>query len=134
MSYRLFLDDIREPKNVDWLPPTGWTIVRSYDAFVKTITEQGLPDFISFDHDLADEHMEDYMLNVKRQGKINYEKYKEKTGMSCAKWLVEYCLDKGCPLPLCTVHSANTVGRENITSLLNNFKRFQTNDSNFPKS
>ncbi len=133
MSYRLFLDDIRVLSDVPALPQNaGWTIVRSYQEFVDTITKQGLPTFISFDHDLSDEHVCDYILNVRYEGKINYDKYQEKTGMSCAKWLVDYCLDNEKKLPLFYVHSANPVGTANINSLLNNFKTFQANQANEP--
>jgi len=51
----------------------------------------------------------------------------EKTGMDCAKWLVEYCLDSNLQLPEYTIQSANPVGKENITSLLENYKKH--NDS-----
>jgi len=114
---------------VKWLHATDWTIVRSYSEFVKIITERGLPGFITFDHDLSDEHVCDYTLEVKHTGVINYGKYHEKTGMDCAKWLVDYCIDKKLKLPLFTVHSANPVGVANITSLLNNFKTFQANEN-----
>jgi hypothetical protein len=46
---KLYLDDIRTPKT------KGWDIVRSYDEFVKWIEENGLPDKLSFDHDLGEE-------------------------------------------------------------------------------
>lgn len=60
----LFLDDIRLPidclafikrSKIDtqiYLNDT-WEIVRSYDEFVAWIERHGLPDFISFDHDLG---------------------------------------------------------------------------------
>jgi hypothetical protein len=51
--------------------------VRSYNEFVAWIETNGLPDFISFDHDLG--------LPKKQTEELN--------GMSCAKWLVNYCLD-----------------------------------------
>jgi hypothetical protein len=130
MSYLLFLDDIRTLKDVPQLPQNAdWVIVRSHAEFVKKVTESGLPSFVSFDHDLSDEHVCDYILNVKHTGKIDYDKYQEKTGMSCAKWLVDYCLDNDKKLPLFYVHSANPVGVANITSLLNNFKIFQSNQT-----
>jgi hypothetical protein len=124
MSYRLFLDDERMPKDVKWveLPLGPWEIVRSYEAFVKTITEKGMPTFISFDHDLADEHYKEYIGT----GKVDYNTCKEKTGFHCALWLVDYCLDKPAKLPLYVVHSMNSVGRENINGLLAQFKRVQS--------
>ena len=85
----LFLDDLRDPsdclhymddrKNVDVsFYRKKWHIVRNYNAFIQWIETNGLPDFISFDHDLAD---------------YSTDETKEYTGMDCAKWLVEYCLD-----------------------------------------
>ena len=59
MSYYLFLDDERIPGNVTWITMPGdraYQIVRNYDQFVQHITTNGVPDFVTFDHDLADEH------------------------------------------------------------------------------
>jgi len=49
---------------------------------------------------------------------------KYKTGYDCAKWLVGYCIDKNLALPLWNIQSANPVGKENINSLLNNYKKY----------
>jgi len=100
-----------------------WIVVRNYEEFVNYITNKGLPYLISFDHDLADEHYDPSMYNG------NYDdvakKFKEKTGMDCAKWLVDYCLDNEKQLPKFVVHSMNPAGTKNISSLLNDFKKFQ---------
>ena len=93
---KLYLDDIRSPKS------DGWTIVRDYDEFVKFIEKNGLPDEISFDHDLGE--------NIK-------------TGYDCAKWLCEYCWINGIPIPSYNVHSANPVGRDNIIGILQSFEK-----------
>ena len=80
--YNLFLDDIRDPqtsvflRNQDFYRNTKWVVVRSHDEFVSYITHNGMPDLISFDHDLADEHYgTNYNLN-----KMEYLLYKEKNG------------------------------------------------------
>jgi hypothetical protein len=91
MSRRLFLDDVRDP------PDRSWDVVRSFDEFVRYIEAHGMPDEISFDHDLGD--------NVP-------------SGMDCAKWLVE----TERPLARFTVHSANPPGRANIEGLLENWR------------
>lgn len=115
---KLYLDDIRTP--ID----ETWDIVRSYNEFVDYITTNGIPDLISFDHDLAVEHMNDYYdyqangINV-----INYDTFTEKTGMDCAKWLVDYCIDNNVELKQVTVHSANPAGSENILGLINNYNK-----------
>ena len=108
MSYNLFLDDERNPNK--FLNDTRtWVIVRNHKQFVETITKNGLPQFISFDHDLADEH---YTQTV------DYKKFKEKTGYECARWLIEYCMSQNKPLPNWQVHSMNPVGRINIQMIL----------------
>lgn len=125
MSYRLFLDDERIPQQVKWveIPLGPWVVVRSYDEFVNTIKQLGLPEHISFDHDLSFEH---YPLahpngGLHLKSPIDYDSYKEKTGMHCAKWLVEFCLDNRLKCPNFTVHSMNPVGARNIRSYLQSF-------------
>lgn len=126
IGYKMYLDDIRDP--VMTYPETlnlQWCIVRSYTEFVDEIKTKGMPKFISFDHDLASEH---YPIMEKDGGlsngnRIPYETYRAKTGYDCAKWLVEYCMDRGLKLPICKVHSMNPVGRRNIQSYLENAER-----------
>lgn len=129
--YYLFLDDERAPRDVKWveLPPANWVIVRSYDAFVKTIEEKGVPEFVTFDHDLGPKAYAEYTWahsnkNVNR-GKFNYETLGEKTGFDCAKWFVQYCLDNNKKIPDYQVHSMNPIGKENIISLIEQGKRIQ---------
>lgn len=105
---KLFLDDMRKPP--DWT----WDVVRNYQQFVRFITLNGVPDIISFDHDLGQEHYEvidwDGKLHDHLNGQIPYDKFTEKTGYDCAKWLVE-----GNLLPKSyLVHSLNPVGAQNI--------------------
>ena len=121
MNKKLFLDDIRDPKDVMYYIQNNiywqdWFIVRDYDEFVLWIESNGLPDLISFDHDLADEHYT-HPTDI-----VNYP-YKEKTGFECAKWLVEYCEDNELKLPECMVHSANPIGADNINTYLKNVKK-----------
>jgi hypothetical protein len=122
MSYRLFLDDVREPYEVgNYMYPVDlrreyrlydWVIVRSYDQFVQYINENGMPTHISFDHDLADIHYVSDDDNVD-----------EKNGYHCALWLVDYIIDNGVQeFPIVYVHSMNPIGKERIQSLLFNFK------------
>lgn len=90
----LYLDDVRPT-------PEHFHRVCDYREFVNFITENGVPDFISFDHDLGE----------------------GKTGFDCAKFLVEYCLDHGIKKIRFQVHGQNPVGKENIEYLLNNFNK-----------
>lgn len=130
MSYKLFLDDERIPQRVTWtkLPLGPWTIVRNYDIFVKHITNFGLPSFVTFDHDLADEHYPCFEPSggINNMNKISYDKYKEKTGYDCAKWLCDYCAEHNLDFPAYTVHSMNPIGRENISNYIENYKRSRT--------
>lgn len=130
-KYCLFLDDQRIPETVTWvhLPKVKWVIVRDYDEFIKTIEEKGLPEFIAFDHDLGWQHMKDYLNvapieeQIPNPLKLNYNKYTEKTGYDCAKWLVNYCQENNLPIPNYAVHSMNHIGRRNIESYLENYTK-----------
>lgn len=120
----LFLDDYRNPLDVTWIkipvPPRGqmWTVVRSYDEFVAVFGQlKEAPLHVSFDHDLADEH-----YNPDTWGKSEKD-YKEKTGLHCARAMVEICLDKHWKLPSYTVHSMNPIGAKNIDEELKAAKK-----------
>mgnify|MGYP000937641675 CR=1 FL=1 len=95
----LYLDDLRTT-------PEGFERVYSYEEFVAYLQHYGLPDFISFDHDLGEEFS-----------------VSEMAGYDCAKYLVEYCIAHQLPLPDYKVHSQNPVGKANIEQLLANFKK-----------
>jgi hypothetical protein len=133
MGYKLFLDDLRTPrmgsKNLpeysDLYENQEWVVVRSYGDFVNYITEHGLPKLVSFDHDLGIEHMKYYFDNGGHDNPpdpMNAD-FEEKTGYDCAKWLVDYCIDNQANLPDYLVHSANPIGKKNIESYLENFKK-----------
>lgn len=104
MSYKLFLDDVRNPDWVHPHDPDGWTVCRNMDEAVATVNSQGWPRMISFDHDLG---------------------HNIPTGHDFAKWLVELDLNTaGMPQDFdFVVHSANPVGAENIRILLSNYLR-----------
>jgi hypothetical protein len=119
----LFLDDVRRPEHVNWkelplIALSDWVIVRDYEQFIRCIGQFGIPEFVSYDHDLADIHYAHANANV-----IPYDKYAEKTGYDCAKWLVNKCLDLGIPHPPFIVHSLNPVGAENITKYIENYNK-----------
>lgn len=92
---KVYLDDLRPV-------PEGFIGLKNYEEFCAFIVQFGIPDFISFDHDLGE----------------------GKTGYDCAKFLVEYCLDNGISKINFQVHSQNPVGKENIEKLLQNFHRY----------
>lgn len=107
----LFLDDERNPSDVRWVDHEiyqennniVWHIVRNYDDFIGFLKDNQMPEHVSFDHDLG----------------------LEKSGMDCAHFLVEFCMDHHLDLPSYTVHSLNSVGKENIEGLLVSFKTHQ---------
>lgn len=129
--YNLFLDDERMPDDVQWevLPLVEWTIVRNYKEFTDIIKKQGLPENIAFDHDLSDHHYKDYISVLKNKKdltnplRLNYAKYKEKTGLDCCKWLVEYCIKHNLKFPAYKVHSMNHYGKQNIISYIESYKK-----------
>jgi len=112
----LFLDDIRNPTDCLLYMQTKiedidiyrkeWQVVRSFDEFVAWIETNGMPDFISFDHDL---------------GLPEDSNTEEQNGMTNAKWLVNYCLDNDLKLPDFVSHSSNPAGAKNIEGLLKGF-------------
>lgn len=99
--YRLYLDDERDPKTKG-----PWVIVRTFDEFVTTIVRDGLPSYISFDHDLGEESL---------------------SGHEAAKWLIEYGLDNDLPVEEIeiNVHSANPIGRDNIRGIFASYQSFR---------
>lgn len=125
---KLFLDDIRQPKDACYLVinpaiywEDDWQVVKNYPEFCKWIKFNGLPKIVSFDHDLADVH---YEIDFNDWDDLTADQLGvEETGLDCAKWLVEYCLDNGFQLPEYYVHSANPVGKKNIQSYLDNAKK-----------
>ena len=117
MKTILWIDDIRDPFVVkEWIYTIQYlkeeyleiedeecevVWVKTQPEFENYIKENGLPDLISFDNDLGIGNGEGY---------------------ECAKWLIEYCMDKDKELPGWHVHSANPVAKENIEKLFDNFK------------
>ena len=82
----------------------------------------GMPGFISFDHDLDGQQ---YKITMDEMlGDIIYSDplWKDKTGYHCALYLIEYCRNKGLPIPEFQVHSMNPTGRRNIIQLLRDAK------------
>jgi len=92
--------------------------VRNYDDFVEYITKNGLPDEISFDHDLGEDVAKEKVEGGMSKRKARVEKKETKSGYDCAKWLCDYCWTNGLPIPSWNVHSANPVGRDNIIQIL----------------
>ncbi len=103
---KMYLDDEREPKN------SYDVIVRSFEEAVSFVENNGIPNFISFDHDLGSDNMGNIL----------------KDGYDFAKWLVDMDIENIHKFPedfTFNIHSANPVGRNNINSILNNYFIFK---------
>ena len=127
MSYNLFLDGTRSPENVDWIqfPVQGpWIIVRNILDFKLRITSFGLPDFVTFSHNLSPEHS---AINWSKFTIPDYLNLENKTGYDCACWLIDYCVMYDLDFPAYTVHSQNTIGGEHIHSAIWAYKRWREN-------
>ena len=127
MTYELFLDDIRMPEEVFQYTAQpiyniyDWKIVRNYNEFVKCVEENGIPETISFDHDLGF----DVFLEKDYE---DYDPDNEKNGYHCAKWLLNYCLDNELKPPIVVmIHSHNIVGSVNIKSLFETYNKVHGN-------
>ena len=111
MKTLLWVDDARNPMEDDWMnfSPIGrnckviWA--QSYQEAIDFL-EKEWPDAICLDHDLGE----------------------EKSGYDIAKYIVDRCIDEGKKLPEFASQSANPVGRENIITLLSNYKRHELLD------
>ena len=130
MKAHIYLDDVRTPNE------EGWIVVRNYEEFVDAVTKIGLENIevVTLDHDLGDTAMQEYFNNVSPNYKLDYDNIKEKTGLDCAKWLIDHYLDKynteesrkekrdsGIIFPKVFTHSANPIGSANIMGYVNNF-------------
>jgi len=100
--WKLYLDDLRTPSD------STFVIARNMADAQKLIMTDGVPTFISFDHDLG---MDEHGILLP-------------TGYDFAKWLVEMDMDGVIRLGEnfdFTVHSQNPVGAENIRAYLSNY-------------
>jgi hypothetical protein len=101
----LYLDDVRVPTIF------GIDVVQNYDQFVWFLRNNPMPELISFDHDLDITHLPLFEEeNTRLREGIPYDTYTEKTGLECARFVIENQL----PLLRWAVHSRNPVGRMNI--------------------
>lgn len=78
--------------------------VKTYNEFVNYIKQNGVPQFISFDHDLSKTSLPT-----------------DPKGFDCAKWLVSYCKQNGIKMPMTYVHSANPKWRGVMRDILNGY-------------
>lgn len=112
-SWNLFIDDERNPIDVKWgsyeeiynYTHSDWIIARNWDETFEYITTMGIPNVISFDHDLGEN---------------------QKTGYDITKKLVEFAIDDPNNYSFPSdfkylIHSKNPVGEKNIRMYLQGF-------------
>jgi hypothetical protein len=120
MSYYLFLDDNRKPKDVTWveLPLVEWVIIRDYKAFREVLKTRGLPDLISYDCDLCDEHYEAYFKH-KHEYPLHYKEFKTPCGIHCIEFVLECCkILKNRPHPEYILHTMNHHAKPFMKSMI----------------
>jgi hypothetical protein len=114
MTFNLFIDDERSPSDVTWAPQQvsekyrneEWVVARNGQQVLDVFIKKGMPEFISFDHDLGDY---------------------SGTGYDITKMLINIAIET--PIPFYQfpsnfqffVHSKNPIGKANIEGLLNNY-------------
>jgi hypothetical protein len=100
--YNLFLDDIRElsylSNVISPLDSSDWIVCRNSFEALSCVINNGIPNFISFDHDLGGE--DTAMVFVK-------------------KWVEE--IEK--KFPAFYIHSSNPIGKENLRSFIFSYNR-----------
>ena len=122
---RLFLDDWRIPRDCATymyyrtdcrIYQEEWDIVRSYGQFIKWIEDNGVPDLVAFDYDLAD--VAELKESLPFEEWFDLDENRVYTGLDCAKFLLSYCNERKIKFPEYVIHSANPDGSEEIKNLL----------------
>jgi len=142
-KYNLFLDDVRVPHACKYMEDRigkeasiyfdlEWVIVRNYDQFIAYVKANGLPEIVSFDHDLADEHYNNDMYKGVEVYSKHYEKFEEKTGYDAVKWMVDYCMDNWKRFPKWYLHTMNQAGKENMKSYILNYLEHYEATTDYP--
>lgn len=106
MPWKLWIDDVRPPPDVDW------KVAKSTEDAIRLYVAFGWPEFISFDHDLGETDR----------------------GIDFVKWLINEDLQYG-TMPgtfKFTVHSANPIGAENIRVLMQSYLDYKNKQQSGP--
>lgn len=105
----LWLDDIRRP------PARGvWQWVKTYDEAIKALSTFNY-DWVSLDHDLADEHYANWAREGSGQATIAP---REKTGYDVALWMAE---NNVWPREGVVVHSWNYPGADRMRGIVDRY-------------
>lgn len=111
----LWIDDIRNPFEgwaEHYAPHVADEIVwaKNSDDVIGFLEKRGIPDEVCFDHDLGETGDN------------------ERNGMTCAKAIIDYCIDHNIDAPSYNIQSSNPVGRENIRSIMDGWHQFYINN------
>jgi hypothetical protein len=98
MTWKLWLDD-QCNEIASRKAPDGFIACESVIEAQRFVNVLGLPGFMDLDHDLG-----------------------EKTALDFLKWLVEKFPDG--PVPEYKIHSENPIGKQNIRSYLENWRKY----------
>ena len=100
--WKLFIDDERFPVTNDWV------IARTSKEAINYVYDRGMPNEISFDHDLGGDDTSIFFL----------------------KWLVNQMLDGNIYLPYgftYSIHSQNPIGVKNIEAYMQDILKISRN-------
>jgi ribA/ribD-fused uncharacterized protein len=125
MSYYLFLDDARTPKQVTWaaLPENvSWVQARSYNDFSTTIWKLGIPKYVAYDCDLCEEHYNAY-FNLKELYVREHDKFKTKCGLHCIKLMLEVCAKLNVDHPPYVIHTRNNFAEPAMRKMIEDYNQ-----------
>lgn len=113
----LFLDDVRNPPGH---LRSVFDTARSHAELVAWVEERGIPELVSFDHDLHPEHVSFFFDGggFRNPPDPSFEVFANPTGYDSAKWLLERCESEGRHPRYVIVHSNNPKGSDRIVSLV----------------
>lgn len=120
--------DVENVKYLTKCKSKEFIIVNNICDFMIYIITKGIPNAISFSHDLVNNHnlLERHQWKIYPElvesGEIDVKEFGE-TGYDIANWLIKYCSDNNIDL-LCKIYvydKNNQIGEQNIINILNPF-------------
>lgn len=131
-SYHLFLDDERNPydsRTMAYMKMRGgpdyknmiWEVAKNFEEFQLIVDQKGIPEFISYDHDLSSEHYDVSMYHGEDAYNEKSVNFTEKTGRECAEYLCSKL--QGAPHPRYIIHSMNPLAVSRITGVIRDYNK-----------
>jgi hypothetical protein len=95
--------------------------IQSFSDFVEEIHTNGVPDYISFDYDLAlPNHLKRVQGGLSKRKSRKLKAY-EKNGYDCAKFLGDFCTENHIRFPIYFIHSENKQGKAEIDNIIRDY-------------